>query len=342
MKLSQFNSLKCLAQADKIKEILAGKIPPPPVLNLDLTNKCNFKCKHCYVEDIISNRIEMPKEVAIKIIREATAAGVKSILFTGGGEPTLHPDFAECVRLAFRLGLQIGLTTNGSNILGSKTWYPYFKYIRISVDAGTKETYAKVHGTSEDMFGHVLEQASDIIEKKSHCYGLGESYTVGMAFLVTPHNYTEIREALKLAEDTGFDYLSIRPTVFGELLTAKQLAQAAIISNNLTSSTVKIYPITTRFKSLITKESYPCRSTPLVSVVTADAKLNLCCQYRGNPKYQWGDLTKNSFQELWGNKEHQELITSIDSSKCPVCRMISYNEIIEDVFINDKMHLGFL
>ena len=336
MKLSQFNSLKCLAQADKIRMILAGKIPPPSVLNLDLTNKCNFKCKHCYVEDIISNRIEMPAKVAIKIIRGAAAAGVKSILFTGGGEPTLHPSFINCVEEANIFKMSIGLTTNGSNLNQFGIWsiLPYFKYIRISVDAGTKETYTKIHGTSEDMFGRVLEQASRIIDTKS-C-------TVGMAFLVTPHNYTELREALKLAEDVGFDYLSIRPTVFGELLTTKQLAQTAIISNNLKSETVKIYPITARFKSLITKESYPCVSTPLVSVVTADAKLNLCCQYRGNPKYQWGDLTKNSFQELWGNKEHQELIASADSSKCPVCRMISYNEIIEDVFVNDKMHLGFL
>ena len=341
MKLSQFNSLKCLAQADKIKEILAGKIPPPAVLNLDLTNKCNFKCKHCYVEDIISNRIEMPFEVAIKIIREAAAAGVKSILFTGGGEPTLHPSFINCVKAAEVFRMSIGLTTNGSNLNMFGIWSTLsrLKYLRISFDAGTKETYAKVHGTSEDMFYQVLGRASDIIAYKKQ---EPKACTIGMAFLVTPHNYTEIREALKLAEDTGFDYLSIRPTVFGELLTAKQLAQAAIISNNLSSPTVKIYPIMTRFKSLITKESYPCVSTPLVSVVTADAKLNLCCQYRGNPKYQWGDLTKNTFKELWGNKEHQELIASADSSKCPVCRMISYNEIIEEVFVNDKMHLGFL
>ena len=336
MNLAQFNPLKCLVYADKINRILDGEFPAPVVLNLDLTNECNFRCQWCYVKDYISNEIEMPRDTASKIINEIADLGTRSILFTGGGEPTLHPNFSKMVKLATVRKLEIGLTTNGTQLhrLVNYLSFENFKYVRISFDAGYEQTYMRIHKARDGDFLRVLLAARDLSLKRC-CQ-------VGMAFLATPFNYLEIPVALKWAENYDFDYLEIRPTVFTPFLSDDQLKKAIELSDNLVSDSVKIYSIRHRFDSLLDKRTYLCKSTPLVAVVTADARLNLCCQYRGDPKYQWGDLSKKTFKSLWGDRRHKKLIRSIDVNDCPTCRMISYNQIIEEVFVKGDMHLGFL
>lgn len=343
MEFSQFNPIKCFVHSGKIRKILRDEFPPPVVLNLDLTNKCNYRCLWCYVDSFIqANPVELSIEVASKIIIDAANFGVKSILFTGGGEPLMYPYFLEMVKIAAAHNLQIGLTTNGSLLykVVEHLSYKYFKYIRISFDAGTEKTYKKVHQSEPRDFQNVLDAAFYISKhKNSNCQ-------LGMAYLATPYNFEEIPQALELAEQYGFDYLSIRPAVLRATLSNIKLKEIASICSGIHSEKVQILPLKHRIDSMQKPEHFVCRATPLVAIVTADAKFNLCCQYRCNLKYQWGDLSKNSyknsFSELWGNKEHKKLIANIDSSKCPLCRMIPYNEIIEKAFIQDKMHLNFL
>lgn len=338
MNLTQFNPMKCLAYAEKIRAILRGEFPPPTLVHLDLTNKCNYRCPWCYVKDYISNRIEMSFATVSKIIKELVEYGVKSILFTGGGEPTLHPDFMKIVNLTASKDVEIGLTTNGSQLYKFANDLPLekFKYVRVSFDAGCEETYRKVHGAQKDDFAHVLEGAN-VLARRNLC-------TVGMAYLVTPLNFRELPMAVKLAEDYGFDYISIRPTVFEMFLSDSQIKEVVEILDLLRSDSVKILRLSARFKDITSPPKFICLSTPLITAITADTKLNICCQKRGIPLLCWGDLTNNSFAREWGNPEHRVIIERVKKNSCPDCtnRMISYSRIIEEVFVKDNMHLGFL
>jgi organic radical activating enzyme len=56
----------------------------------------------------------MPLEKVIATLREFKAMGAAAITITGGGEPTLHPDFSEILYRADSLRLQTGLVTNGA------------------------------------------------------------------------------------------------------------------------------------------------------------------------------------------------------------------------------------
>ena len=52
-------------------------------------------------------------EKALEIIDDCAAIGVKAIQFTGGGEPTVHPDHLELFLYAQELGIKTALVTNG-------------------------------------------------------------------------------------------------------------------------------------------------------------------------------------------------------------------------------------
>lgn len=338
MNLTQFNPMKCLVYAEKIRAILRGEFPPPTLVHLDLTNRCNYRCPWCYVKDYISNRVEMPFVTATKIIKELVGYGVRSILFTGGGEPTLHPDFMKVVNLTASKDVEMGLTTNGSRLHEFTNDLPLekFKYVRVSFDAGCEKTYTRVHGAQKGDFVRVLEGASKLAHRNL-C-------DVGMAYLVTPLNFRELPMALRLAEDYDFSYISIRPTVFVTFLSDSQIKEAVEISDSLVSTTVKILRLRTRFKDITSPPKFTCLSTPLIAAITADARLNICCQKRGISSLYWGDLTKNSFASEWGSPEHKTIIERVKKNSCLDCtnRMISYSRIIEEVFVKDHMHLGFL
>jgi MoaA/NifB/PqqE/SkfB family radical SAM enzyme len=82
-------------------------------LALMVTRRCNMTCGHCSVESGPGVRGEPAESDLLAWVREATAAGVRSIRLTGG-EPMLRPAVVlRLVRECRRLGMATSLTTNG-------------------------------------------------------------------------------------------------------------------------------------------------------------------------------------------------------------------------------------
>lgn len=88
----------------------------PRRLSVELANICNLHCSYCFRSDdnLYSSHAEFfPLDLLSRVINEAhAAANVTHINFTGG-EPTLHPQFAETLRLIGDAGLTASFVTNG-------------------------------------------------------------------------------------------------------------------------------------------------------------------------------------------------------------------------------------
>lgn len=84
----------------------------PPLVWLELTRRCNLDCPHCYIEGGAARENEMPASELYRLLGEFADIGVWAVAFTGG-EPTLHPEFANLVRYARERRLLVGVATNG-------------------------------------------------------------------------------------------------------------------------------------------------------------------------------------------------------------------------------------
>lgn len=86
----------------------------PIMLDVELTNLCNFKCKMCPVGKQQMKRKQgfMSPEVFEWIIREAARYGT-AIRFIRWGEPLLHPNLLQFVRMVKNAGLLCHINTNG-------------------------------------------------------------------------------------------------------------------------------------------------------------------------------------------------------------------------------------
>lgn len=85
----------------------------------ELTPRCNFNCRMCYVHlkerEIPRYGVELSAEEWIRIAEEAKAAGTTWLCITGG-EPLMHPEFPKIWKSLSLMGFFLTLQTNGSLI----------------------------------------------------------------------------------------------------------------------------------------------------------------------------------------------------------------------------------
>ena len=87
----------------------------------ELTPRCNFACRMCYVHLSLEQMKKRGRELSaaewLHIAEEARKAGTLWLCITGG-EPLLHPEFVEIYRTLAQMGFFITLQTNASLIQG--------------------------------------------------------------------------------------------------------------------------------------------------------------------------------------------------------------------------------
>lgn len=114
---------------------------------------CNFNCCYCNMNGYLTNiENQNPKKI-IDYLNEIKKANVapKIILGLAAGEPTLRSDFTQILECAENNNWHIAIATNGS-VHNSKLLdmidEGYVDNILVSMDAGTKETFELVKGST--------------------------------------------------------------------------------------------------------------------------------------------------------------------------------------------------
>ena len=125
----------------------------PRRLNVELANICNLHCSYCFRadENLYSSQAEFFSiDLLRRVIAEArTAANVTRINFTGG-EPTLHPNFAEILRTIGDAGLTTSFVTNGWHF--DRIWPSIqdnrdaVSHVAFSLDGVTREDHDRWRG----------------------------------------------------------------------------------------------------------------------------------------------------------------------------------------------------
>jgi sulfatase maturation enzyme AslB (radical SAM superfamily) len=125
----------------------------PRRLSVELANICNLHCSYCFRSDdnLYSSHAEFfPLDLLRRVISEAHAtANVTRINFTGG-EPTLHPQFAETLRAIGDAGLTTSFVTNGWHF--ERVWPALqanraaVSHVAFSLDGLTREDHDRWRG----------------------------------------------------------------------------------------------------------------------------------------------------------------------------------------------------
>jgi len=84
----------------------------PRQLTVAITAQCNLRCIGCrYGRDFMTGE-SLSLDVVRGLLQDAARCGITTVRLYGG-EPMLHPDLAEMIRLGRELGLTVYVTSNG-------------------------------------------------------------------------------------------------------------------------------------------------------------------------------------------------------------------------------------
>ena len=86
----------------------------PYVISWNLTQRCNLRCKHCYIDAGTPMPGELSTDEALHVLDEAAEVCREALLILSGGEPLLRPDLGALVAHAAALGMMVVLGTNGT------------------------------------------------------------------------------------------------------------------------------------------------------------------------------------------------------------------------------------
>jgi PqqA peptide cyclase len=124
--------------------------PKPLALIAELTHRCPLHCVYCSNPLELTRRAEeLSTDVWTRIFREAAAAGVLQIDFTGG-EPLARPDLTELVQSARAAGLYVNLITSGMPLDEARLdelVHAGLDHIQLSFQGAREETANEISGT---------------------------------------------------------------------------------------------------------------------------------------------------------------------------------------------------
>mgnify|MGYP000470756766 CR=1 FL=1 len=116
----------------------------------ELTPRCNFRCRMCYVHLEPSEIPKYGKELTarewIRIAKGAKEAGTTWLCITGG-EPLMHPEFRTIWRELSQMGFFITLQTNASMIDG--------KFEKLLEAFPPRQVKITLYGTNNDVYEQV-------------------------------------------------------------------------------------------------------------------------------------------------------------------------------------------
>ena len=118
---------------------------------LEITQRCNIRCRHCYNFDRDTPRHtegcgvpELGTDELLRVISELRDAGCLFLNLTGG-EALLHPDLFRLLDHAGDLNLAVGLLTNGillrPGLAGQLARYPNLHRVSVSIYGATAEVH---------------------------------------------------------------------------------------------------------------------------------------------------------------------------------------------------------
>ncbi len=184
----------------------------PITADVFLTNFCNSRCDYCRYAHTTGDymRFESFALYADRLLD----MGVQGIILTGGGEPTLNPDFEKITGWLERNGVPYGINTNLVKLVKCS---PVF--LKVSVDAGTSSRYRAIRGvdTFEKVVANIREICAFRRETKSRT-------NIGVQCVARcQDDVVEFYEAMK---GLDVDYIYLRPFEGGKSEVSEEMVKS--------------------------------------------------------------------------------------------------------------------
>ncbi len=280
-----------------------------------LTEGCNLRCRHCWIEPKYQGGDKSYPSLEIdlfrSIIEQAKPLGLSGIKLTGG-EPLLHPDIYEILDIIQSEDLGLTVETNGvlcTPGLAKKIKACKGPFVSVSLDGAEPETHEWVRGV-EGCFDAALEGFRNLVKV---------GFRPQLIMSVMRRNKEQMEATVRLAESLGAGSVKfnlVQPTARGEIMheAGETLAIEELIElgkwveNELSASTnIRVfYSHPAAFKPLgrmFGEQGTGCGVCGIFGIlgVLGNGSYALCGIGETVPEFIFGDAAKDRLEDVWKN-----------------------------------------
>lgn len=273
----------------------------PITADVFLTDFCNAKCGYCRYNHETGKYIKF--DDFKKYVNRLMSIGVRGVILTGGGEPTINPDFEQITTWLEANHIPFGINTN---LIKKIECNPVF--LKVSVDAGNRDRYKATRGV--DKLDDVLNNLQKFITFKSK-----NAYKTRIGVQCVAINKDDVLSFYESVMPLNVDYIYIRP-----------LEQVG--GHNISEIDVKQWlkdiddqRLTISFKFGL-RDYHPmsCLANWSIITVNCDGNVPYCCHFPNN---------------IVGNIMDEDILSKkasycVDMRKCETpCRLSGANYYLE-------------
>lgn len=362
-----YSPLKVIHHRERLDALRRGEQIVPTQVQLIISDLCNQDCGFCayrqsgYTANELftfdstlsvvghNNPVRMIEHCKVdEILQDVHDMGIKAVQFTGGGEPTVHPQFADIYQRTLNLGLTPALVTNGVLLDKHIERVVHSAWVRISVDASTPAMYANIRRVSEGQFHRVWCNISKLVDAKRERDA--RNLAIGVGYVVTQDNWHGVMEFARRAKAAGVDNIRIS-AVFqpdDEEYFSSFYDGASRLCKDVEELETPDFKVFNLFGDRVQdlRDHSPdyefCGYQQFNTYIGGDLNVYRCCVQSYSTHGLIGSLKHQTFRELWFSQEKTDDFDSFDARNCERCQFNSKNRTILYAIDDEPMHVNFV
>lgn len=351
----RIDSHKLLFHPREVSAWQAGETIYPIYMEVSPAGACNHRCTFCALDFMEYRPHFLDASILKERLAEMGRLGVKSIMFGGEGEPLLHKEIASIIEQTKSSGIDVAITTNGV-LLGTELFKqiaPAVSWIKVSLNAGTAETYAAVHRTKPEDFDRVID---NLAAASLHLKDTGGHCTIGAQMILLPENAKEVEQMASTCREIGLRYLVIKPYSQHHLSKTNTyesfdytpcLGMMESLESFNDENFSVIFRANTMKKMQRSKRGYEkCLALPFWSYLDSEGNVWGCSAYLGDERFCYGNIHEETFEAIWKSERRSESLKMVaeelNTEGCRMnCRMDEINLYLWEL-THPSSHVNFI
>ena len=352
-----YTKMKIFHFKEKIDSLAqeSNKILAPIHIRIKPTNVCFHNCRYCAYrvgnlqlgKDMLE-RDFIPKEKMMEILDDMVEMGVRSVTFSGGGDPFYYPHLLGALKRLAKMPVKFASLTNGAGLEGAlaEIFAHHGSWLRISIDGWDDESYSFYRTVAKGEFTKVMSNMKNFKKLKGRCL-------LGVSIIVDKTNALHIYEFIKQIKDVGVDSTKVSPCIISNDGKENNLYHQPIFEqvreqirraqSDFVDDAFQIHDTYHELEGKFKKDYTWCPYLQILPVIGADLNIYPCQDKAYNLEEGLiGSIKDMRFKDFWFSDKNNFFKVNPAKVCNHHCVANEKNKMIFEYLNADKEHLGFV
>jgi MoaA/NifB/PqqE/SkfB family radical SAM enzyme len=187
----------------------------PRMVQINIANRCNLDCIFCWVHTPFSpplpeawQKTRIPPPLFEKTVSGLGRIGTGGVIFSGQGEPFIHPQIYDMIAQVKAEGIKLVIQTNLHLADIEKVSDLGVDALHVNLSAASEATYQKVHPAQKNgAFARLKEKMGRIRRLR---VGGRQAPELELIHVIHSKNYHELPDMVALADEVGARAVSLK------------------------------------------------------------------------------------------------------------------------------------